>query len=266
MEKIDARKLPSLAQEAKRRQAVALRQKGMSLEAIGEIVGVHHGTVCRWTKRYEREGISAIRAGQRGPQSGTNRRLSEKQERDLQKLIAEKTPDQLKLAYASWTRKSVQEVIQIRTGIALPIRTVGEYPKRWGMTPQKPLKKDYEQRPEAVEKWLKEEYPSIKAYAKKEKAEIYWGDETGLRSDCQHERGYAPKGKTPVIKLNAKRGSINMISAVTNQGTVKFKVFEGSMHASLLIDFMKRLIKTANRKVILVLDKLTVHPAKMVQK
>ena len=265
MEKIDARKLSSAAQEEKRRQAVALRKKGMSHEEIGEIVGVHKGTVCRWTKSYEREGVSAIRAKKRGPQTGTNRRLTQEQEQSLKRLIAEKTPDQLKLPYALWTRKSVQEVIEQRTGLLLPIRTVGEYLKRWGMTPQKPLKKAYEQRPEAVEKWLKDEYPSIKAQAKKEKAEIYWGDETGLRNDSQHERGYAPKGKTPVIHLNAKRESINMISAVTNQGKVRFRLFEGSMNADLLIDFMKRLIKAAERKVILILDNLRVHHAKIVR-
>jgi len=262
---IDARKLPAAAQEEKRRQSIILRKKGMSLEEIGEIVGVHHGTVCRWTKRYEREGDEAIRARKRGPQAGTGRRLSPEQEKEIQKLITEKTPDQLKLAYALWTRKSVQEVIQQRTGVELPIRTVGEYLKRWGMTPQKPLKKAYEQRPEAVEQWLNEAYPVIKAQAKRENAEIYWGDETGLRNDCQHERGYAPKGKTPVIELNAKRESINMISAVTNQGKVRFRLFEGTMNADLLIDFMKRLIKTANRKVILILDNLRVHHAKIVK-
>ena len=94
-------------------------------------------------------------------------------------------------------------------------------------------------------------------------AEIYWGDETGMRNDSQHERGYAPKGKTPVVRLNANRTSTNMISAITNQGTVRFKVFDGSMNTDILIDFCKRLIKTAKRKVILILDNLRVHHAKL---
>ncbi|MFA0813236.1 IS630 family transposase, partial [Microbulbifer epialgicus] len=95
--------------------------------------------------------------------------------------------------------------------------------------------------------------------------EIYWGDETGIRSDCQHERGYAPKGKTPIVKLNAKRTSLNMISAITNQGTVRFQIYEGSMNADRLIDFLKRLIKTAGRKVYLILDNLRVHHARVVK-
>lgn len=87
-----------------------------------------------------------------------------------------------------------------------------------------------------------------------------------MRNGCQHERGYAPKGKTPVIRLNAKRESINMISAITNQGKVRFKLFEGGMNATILVDFLKRLIKDAKRKVILILDNLRVHHAIKVKK
>lgn len=264
MEKIDARKLPPAAQEEKRRQAITLRQKGLSLKEIGEILQVHRNTVCRWVKAWEREGFVAICSKQRGPGDRTRRRLTIDQEKEIKGLITEKTPDQLKMAYALWTRQSVQEVIHQRTGIWLPIRTVGDYLKRWDMTPQKPLKRAYERRPEAVKQWVDNDYPHIKAKAKQENAEIYWGDKIGLRSDCQHGRGYASKGKTPVIELNAKRHSLNMIFAITNQGKVRFKVFEGTMNADLLIDFMKRLIKSAERKVILILDNLRVQHAKIV--
>ena len=148
----------------------------------------------------------------------------------------------------------------------LAIRTVGEYLKRWGFTVQKPKKKKaYEQRPAEVQRWLDQEYPSIHARAKAENTEIYWDNETGLRNDCQHTRGSAPRGQTPVIRLNAKRESINLISAVTNQGKVRFRVFDGTMNVDLLIDFMKRLIKDAQRKVFLILDNLRVHHARKVK-
>ncbi len=141
------------------------------------------------------------------------------------------------------------------------------HPNGWGIgfTPQESLKKAYEQNLKQVSQWLKETYPGIKARAKAEKAEIYWGDETGMRNDCQHEWGYAPKGKTPVVRINAKRVSTNLLSAITNQGKVRFKVFEGSMNADFLIDFMKRLIKGSKKKVCLILDNLRVHHAKVVK-
>jgi hypothetical protein len=94
-----------------------------------------------------------------------------------------------------------------------------------------------------VQRWLDEDYPALRAKAKTENAEIYWGDETGLRNDCQHTRGYAPRGKTPVIQLNPKRESVNLISAVTNQGKVRFRFFDGNMNADVLIDFMARLVR-----------------------
>ena len=258
-EQKDARSLPREVLEEKRRQAHQLRKRGMTRAEIGEIVGVHADTVGRWLKLSSRQ----LKVNRGGRKKGEGRRLTQAQADRLRKLITDKAPDQLKLNYALWTRKAVMELIEQETGIRMPIRTVGEYLKRWGFTPQKPVKRAYEQNPKAVQRWLDEDYPAIKAKAKEEKAEIYWGDETGVRSDGQHERGYAPKGKTPVIRLNAKRTSTNMISAITNQGKVRFRVFEGSMNADILIDFCKRLIKSSRRKVYLILDNLRVHHAKV---
>ena len=266
MDTEDARKLPPAAQEEKRKLAIRLWKRGVQIKQVAETVGVSAQAVSGWIKRYKAGGFSALKSKRRGPPTGQTRRLTQEQEKHLQKLIRDRAPDQLKLDYALWTRKAVMELIKQETGIAMPIRTVGEYLKRWGFTPQKPVKRAYEQNPRAVRRWLEEEYPEIKAQAKQEKAEIYWGDETGIRNDSQHERGYAPKGKTPVIRLNAKRSSANMISAITNQGKVRFKVFEGSMNTEILIDFCKRLIKSTKRKVYLILDNLRVHHARVFKK
>jgi hypothetical protein len=171
----------------------------------------------------------------------------------------------LKLAFALWTRHAVQQLIKQMFRITMPIRTVGDYLRRWGFTPQKPVKIAYEQRPAQVKKWLDEEYPAIKARARTEGADIHWGDETGVRSDCQHGRSYAPKGETPAIRLNAKRTSLNMISTITNQGKVRFMIYDGTMTVQVLIRFMKQLIKGADRKIFLILDNLRVHHARLVE-
>lgn len=259
--KIDARKLSLAALEEKRRLAHQLRKRGMTRAEIGEIVGVHADTVGKWLKLRSNE----LGYETPGRKVGSGTRLSQEQSERIRKLVIDKTPDQLKMPYALWTRESVRELIRSQCGIDMPVRTVGDYLKRWGMTPQKPQKRAYEQRAPEVQAWLEEEYPAIQEQAKRENAEIYWGDETGIRNDCQHERGYALKGKTPTIKLNAKRESINMISAVTNQGKVRFRFFEGTMNADILIDFMMRLLKDAKRKVYLILDNLRVHHAKPVK-
>jgi transposase len=257
--RIDARKLPREVIEEKRRQAHRLRKRGMTRAEIGEIVGVHADTVGRWLKLNPR----ALKVNRGGRKPGEGRQLTKDQEKAIRGMVVDKTPDQLKMPYALWTRKAVMELIKRQTDIDMPIRTVGEYLKRWGFTPQKPVKRAYEQNPKAVQRWLDEEYPEIKARARREDAEIYWGDETGMRNDSQHERGYAPKGRTPVVRLNAKRTSTNMISAITNQGKVRFRVFDGSMNTDILIDFCRRLTRSAQRKVFLVLDNLRVHHARI---
>jgi transposase len=193
---------------------------------------------------------------------GDNRLLSAEQEAQIQKLIMDKTPDQLKMAYALWTRVAVAQLIEHRFGIRLAVRTMGKYLHRWGFTPQKPMKKAYEQSPTAVKKWLDEDYPVIAARAKAEGAEIHWGDESGLRSDDVRGRGFAPKGHTPVIRVNNKRHGLSVISTVTNKGQMRWRIFDGALNTNILIDFLRRLIKGASKKIYLILDNLRVHHAK----
>jgi len=118
--------------------------------------------------------------------------LNKEQEKKVQKVIRDKCPDQLKLPFALWTRIAVQQLIRELWRSEVPIRTIGDYLKRWNFTPQKPLKRAYEQNPKAVKKWLGEEYPVIRQKAGKEDAEIHWGDDTGLCNDSYHGGSYAP--------------------------------------------------------------------------
>ncbi|SHO45755.1 IS630 family transposase [Desulfopila aestuarii] len=150
--------------------------------------------------------------------------------------------------------------------VKIAVRTIGDYMKRWGITPQKPIKRAYERNAKAVQKWLDETYPEINARAALEKAKIYWGDETGARNDSNHSREYAQKEKTSTIEINAKKFSVNMISAINNQGWVRFTIYKNTMNARVLLRFLKRLVKDSGRKFFLILDNLRVHHAKLVRK
>lgn len=174
--------------------------------------------------------------------------LNNSQEKEIQKMIIDKFPEQLKLDFALWTRKAVKELIAQQFNIDIAVRTVGTYLKNWGFTPQKPKKKAYEQDDKKVQKWLEDEYPSIQKLAKEQDAEIHWGDETGVRNQCQHGRSYAPKGKTPVKMGMSKRFSVNMISSITNQGKVQFMIYSDSMNADKFVEFMEKLIKSSEKK------------------
>jgi transposase len=265
MEKIDARTLKPEVQEQLRKQAIHLRQKGQSVEQIAAILDVNSRTVYRWWQLYRRGGVKSIRIRRRGRPTGACRRLTVEQEKQIQRLIRDKQPDQMKLAFALWSRIAVQQLIQQLWAMRMPIRTVGEYLKRWGFTPQKPFRRAYEQNPKLVKQWLEEQYPGIAQRAKQEDAEIQWADETGLCNGSYYGRSYAPRGQTPAIRLPARPQRINLISTVTNQGKVRFMVYRDTMTAQTMIRFMRRLIKDVGRKVFLIVDNLRVHHSKLVR-
>lgn len=266
MEKIDSRGLPDAVLNERRRRAVKLREAGVPVRQVAEQCELSTHTVVEAHKGFRRAGWSAVKVKRGGRPVGSGRQLTAEQEKKIQQLIQDRTPDQLKLSYALWTRQAVSELIEAVYGVRLTVRNMGKYLKRWGFTPQRPLKKAYEQSPEAVAKWVNEEYPKIAAQAKQEGAEIQWGDETGLRSDDVRGRGYAPKGKTPVVLANANRAKLSVISTVTNKGQMRWKVFSGALNAKVLIGFMKRLVHGREKRIFLVLDNLRVHHSKAVKK
>jgi len=265
MDQRDARTLSPPQLDELRSRAISLWKKGFNRRSIAALLDVHYNTVGRWISTYESEGPGALRSAKRGRKKGGSRNLTPAQEKEIQKVITDKTPDQLKMPFALWTRRAVCDLVEERYGARLPERTCGEYLKRWGFTAQRPARRNYEQNPEAVRRWIQEEYPQIAKRAKKEGAEIHWGDETGVRNDCQHGRGFAPVGKTPMVRNSSKRFSINMISSVTNRGKVRWMVYRDSFNAVVFIKFMGRLIKDAKRKIILIVDNLRVHHCKPVK-
>ena len=137
-------------------------------------------------------------------------------------MLVERVPDQLNMPFALWNREAVKQLIKDQFGIEMPIRTVGHYLKKWGFTPQKPVKRAYERNDKKVNQWIETDYPLLAKRAKAEGGEIHWGDETGVCSEDQVGRGYSPKGQTPVRLHRGAKERINMISTVTNQGKVRF--------------------------------------------
>jgi len=266
MERIDSRGLPDAVLNERRRRAVKLREAGVAVRLVAEQCELSTHTVVEAHKAFRQDGWSAVKVKRSGRPVGSGRQLSAEQEKKIQHLIQDRTPDQLKLAYALWTRQAVSELIEAVYGIRITVRNMGKYLQRWGFTPQRPLKKAYEQSPEAVAKWVKEEYPQIAKAAKTEGAEIQWGDETGLRSDDVRGRGYALKGHTPVVLANANRSKLSVISTVTNKGQMRWKIFAGALNTKIMIGFMKRLVHGRETRVFLILDNLRVHHSKAVKK
>jgi len=265
MPKPDARKLPPEAQEDLRRRVVAAVRGGMGKTEAARAFGVTRQSIHNWMSAVEGRGVSALRARKRGPKPGTRMLLSH-QAATIVRSITASCPDQLRLPFALWTRDAVIHLAQRRFGVTLSLSTVGRYLRGWGLTPQKPMRRAYERDPAAVKRWLDEHYPAIARRATREKAEIHWGDEMGLRSDHQTGRSYSRRGVTPVIPGTGQRFSCNMISTVTNRGTLAFMVFTERFTAPVMVKFLKRLTRHVERKVFLILDGHPVHKSAKVRR
>jgi transposase len=253
MDKVDFRTVGESTRFLIRKRAIQLCLSGKKQYEVAQIIGVKKETICQWNKLYKKGGFPALKGKKTGVKSEDKKLLSLQQEKEIQNMLIDKMPDQLKLDYALWTRKAVKELVEREFKVVLAITTMGDYLRKWGFTPQKPKKKAYEQCDKKVQKWLDEEYPKIREDAKKEEAEIHWGDETGVKNSCQHGRSYAPKGKTPVKQRMSKRFSVTMISTVTNQGKVRFMIYSTNRNAQKLIEFMEQLIKGSEKKIYLIL-------------
>jgi len=265
MDKSDFRSVDSATRNEIRKRAMRLIESGTQKKKVSEIFGVNQNTITNWVKKHKSNGVKGLKDKVRGVKSEDKKLLGSEQEKQIQLMITDTMPEQLKLTYGLWTRKAVKELVLREFGVELAVNTMGDYLRKWGFSPQKPKKRAYEQCSKKVQKWLDEEYPAIKQKAKKEAAVIHWGDETGARNVNQHGRSYAPRGKTPVKKNMAKRFSVNMISTVTNQGQVEFMIYTGTMNSERLIIFLEQLIKGKESKTYLILDNLRVHHSKLVK-
>ena len=257
----DARKLGAAAQQELRRRAVALRRKGRKHSEIADLLAVSESAVRKWWTLYRRGGGRALRLGQRGRRQGACRTLRPEQEQRAKRMIIDKTPEQLKMPFALWTRQAVQELMDGTYGVKMPIRSVGNYLRRWGFTPQRPRKRAYEQQPAAIKQWLRETYPRIAKRAKQEGGQVLWCDQTGISSEDHRGRGYAPQGRTPIAGTQAARFSVSMISALTNRGKLRFMVYRRGLKIATFIKFLSRLIRSTDSKVFLIVDNLQVHRA-----
>ena len=265
MDKIDGRKLSPAGRNELRRLVIRLRQQsGMTATGLADVAGVHVSTIRAWLAQARREGVGSLTEKSRGRPLGACRKLSMAQEVWLKNQIVGATPGQLLLPFALWTRRAIGELMRTRFGVDLQDRLIGKYLKRWGFTPQRPIRQASEQRPEQVATWLNETYPALVSKARAEGAVIYFGDETAVKDDANWVRGYAPRGQTPVLAVPARWAKLSMISAISPRGEVAFRIVEGTINADRFIEFLAALIEGATHKIILVVDNLRVHHARLV--
>jgi transposase len=260
MRKNDARRLDHTTLEAMRERAVQRVQDGESPEVVARVLGINRSTMYGWLAQYRRGGWGALKAK---PLFGRPPKLDGKKLQWIYDTVTQKSPLQMKFAFALWTREMVAAVIKEKYRITLSAVSVGRLLAQLGITCQKPLHRALERNEALVQQWLKKEYPSIRALARREKAEIYFGDAAHMRSDHHSGRTWGKKGETPIVASTGARYRMSLISAVTSRGHMRFMIKEkGGVNADVFIEFLKRLMVGAKNKIFLIVDRGPAHIAK----
>ena len=255
----DARQLSDEVLEALRLRAVHGYELGFTEADVADLLGIARETVSRWWSAYVRQGPDALPGDRTGRPVGTGRTLSDEQARRLRDLIDNNSPEKLGIASPLWSRRAVQDLIRNEYGIPMPVRTVGEYLKRWGYTAKKPRRHARDQDPKEVDRWLNETYPELAGKASEEGADILWYDETGVAADAYPGFGYAREGRRATLEVPKPHIRINMVSAISNEGSLRFMTYKGNMNGALFIVFLGRLLRGATREISLRVDRLKAH-------
>jgi len=262
MKKCDTRKLSASELTLLRQKGIAAVQSGETPKNVARVLAVHLFTIYSWLAKYRNGGLDALNAKKRG---GRPPLLDAKKIKWIYDTLTQKCPQQMKFPFALWTSKMISTLIERKFGIRLSKSSTCNLLLQMGLTPQRPVWQAVQQKPEAVERWLEKEFPAIKRLAKQVHAEIFFGDEAGIRSDHHSGTTWAPKGKTPVVRSTGARFSLNMISAVNARGDFRFMLVKKNVGANEFCEFIRRLVKDSSGIVFLIVDGHPVHHSKQVQ-
>jgi len=252
----DARRLTHGELTELRKRGVSAVQDGQPATLVAKVLGVQKSTLFGWLALYRRGGWDALDARKRG---GRPPKLTAKMMEWIYNTVAMKDPRQLKFPFALWTSLMVAELIWRQFRIRLSKASVCRLMNQLGLSPQKPLWRAFQKNAERVAIWIKEEYPQIRALARRQKADIFFGDEAGVRSDFHSGKTWAIRGRTPIVSTTGARFGCNMISAISPRGAMRFMPVEGKITGDVFVDFLKRLIHNWPRPVFLIIDGHPVH-------
>jgi transposase len=261
MKPIDGRTLSHEVSEHIRIMAVRRVREGERPSDVIRSYGMCRTTIHRWLRAARRGGEKAL-ASRKAP--GPAPKLTPRQKRQVFRWINGKDPRQYGFDFGLWTRKIVQALVRERFGIELSVTAVGRMLAELEITPQKPLRRAYERDPAAIAKWVQEDYPRLRARARRRGARIFFLDEAGVRSDAVLGRSWAPKGQTPEVATSGRRQSVNAISAINARGEFWYKVYTQRLNKELFLHFLKAFLRGRRISVFLVVDGHPAHRARII--
>jgi transposase len=237
----------------------------MSQAAAAAQYGVSSNTMSQWVSLYREQGEGGLAVQSQGRPEGSGRALSSEQEHEMRRLVVDSLPCDHDIPSATWTRQAVAELMAKRMGVELTLQGVGQYLRRWGLTPQKPARQAREQDPEEVREFVEQTLPAVKEQAEPEEAQLHFVDEVGVKTSDQIGTSYAPKGDTPVQEVPKTHIEQDVISSVTPEGDLLYWAFPGTMKAEKFISFLEHLVSQASGKIIVFTDRHPAHEAQAVE-
>jgi len=262
--KRDGRTLDHMTLETIRTMAVQRVREGERPSDVIASYGMHRCTIYGWIKAASGRG-KGLKALAAKPATGRPRTLTAAQERQVFRWVNGKNPMQYGFDFGLWTRQIVRDLIEQRFSERLSLASVGALLARQGLTPQKPLQRAYQRDPEAIERWQRETYPAIARTAKRDKADIYFWDESGFRADAVHGTTWGAKAHTPVVSVPGQRQGISAASAVSSKGAFWFATYPGGLNGDLFVRLLGKMMRARRKPLHLVLDGLPAHKTKAVK-
>ncbi len=262
MRRRDARELDHKTLEEIRIRAVEQVQAGESPETVIKALGFSRSCIYTWLALYRAGGWGALMAK---ALKGRPMKISGAQMKWLYETVVEKTPLQFGFEFALWTREMIRVRLREEFSLKLSVTSVGRLLRQLGLSCQRPLFRATEQDPERVRRWRETEFPAIQELAKKTGARVFFGDEAGVRSDYHAGTTWGVKGKTPVVPRTGGRSSVNMLSAVSARGELRFMLVKGRVNGEVFTEFLRRLMHNAAQPVFLVLDGHSIHRSRPVR-
>lgn len=258
---IDGRSYSHEVLEHYRFRAIKLHEEGKKVNDIADFFGVHRCSVSDWICTYRKYGKEKLMSKK---SNGPSFKYDIEEIKNLLKLLQD---DAIMHGFETplWTCKRIQTVMKKITNKKLHTTNIMRLLRRTGLTPQKPERRASQRDDTVVERWLREQWPKIQAHCRRWQAMLYFQDEAGVSLTPVMGKTWAPKGKTPIVKVTGKRGGLCVTSAISPAGKMIFRIEKKRVNADKHIEFLEQILKQhPRRKIIVIEDSASVHKAKKV--
>lgn len=246
--------------EEKRKAVVeAVVVRGEPVHVVRRVFNIPESTIFRWLSLYRAGGWHALKEGRR---TGRPRKVSGEDMAWLYRVVTQGNPMQYQFGFCLWTLKALCTLLEKERGIKLSRMALSRTLGHLGLSPQRPIYKSYKQDPNKVQAYLEQTFPQAVQDAKARGARIFFVDEASVRSDAHSGTTWGKVGETPVVADSGGRFGINVISAVSPLGEMRFSCIDGHMNSDTFIAFLKQLHRDAGGPILVVADNARYHHSK----